>query len=75
MKSMQASFFEPPAPDPIGEETEQDKIASALARWHDLARYASMARIETLTTTLPGDVLARGEVVTVTVFEKEIDHE
>lgn len=54
------------------EKQEQDaaRIAAALTRWPALARYASTARIETLTTTLPGDVLARGQVVTVTCFEK-----
>lgn len=54
------------------EKQEQDaaRISAALARWPGMARYASTARIETLMTTLPGDVLARGEVVTVTIFDK-----
>lgn len=57
------------------EQINEAKIAAALSFWPDLARYASTARIETLTTTLPGDVLARGEVVTVTVFEKKGERE
>lgn len=71
----QAVGVEPPAPDPCSEETEQDKIAAALAHWPDMQPYAATARVETWMTTLPGDVVARGKVVTVTVFEKEGERE
>lgn len=62
---------EPPAPEPCGEETEQDKIAAALSAWPDLARYASTARIETtLVYNRETDAIEERRCVTVTCFDK-----
>lgn len=55
--------------------TDDELISAVLLHWPDMRRYASTARIEMLTMTLPGDVLARGEVVTVTCFEKKGERE